>query len=74
MAVPRKDNYLITLLPGDGIGPEIIVKAFAQDPHATRGAFVVGDVGVLRRAVHVLDGALRWPVIELENAAEASNG
>ena len=54
-----------------GIGPEIIVKAFAQDPQATRGAFVVGDVGVMRRTVHALSGASRWPVIELENAAEA---
>ena len=23
MAVPRKDSYTVTLLPGDGIGPEI---------------------------------------------------
>ena len=68
---PDRQALAITMGDPCGIGPEIIVKAFAQDPHATRGAFVVGDVGVLRRAVQVLDGALRWPVIELENAAEA---
>ena len=68
---PDRQALAITMGDPCGIGPEIIVKAFAQDPHATRGAFVVGDVGVLRRAVHVLDGASRWPVIEIEKAAEA---
>lgn len=55
-----------------GIGPEIIVKAFAQDPQALQGTFVVGDVGVMRRAVQVIhaDAAL-WPVIEIEQVAEA---
>jgi len=33
-----------------GIGPEIIVKAFAQRTQITRHAFVVGDLGVMRRA------------------------
>lgn len=56
---PDRQALAITMGDPCGIGPEIIVKAFAQDPQATRGAFVVGDVGVLRRAVHVLDGASR---------------
>ena len=27
MVVPRKDSYKITNLPGDGIGPEVMVEA-----------------------------------------------
>jgi 4-hydroxythreonine-4-phosphate dehydrogenase len=68
---PDRQALAITMGDPCGIGPEIIVKAFAQDPQATRGAFVVGDVGVMRRTVHALNVASRWPVIELENAAEA---
>ncbi len=65
---------ILAITMGDpcGIGPEIIVKAFAQDPQATQGAFVVGDVGVVRRAVLAVHGASqRWPVVEIEQASEA---
>lgn len=62
----------ITMGDPCGIGPEIIVKAFAQDPQALQGAFVVGDVGVMRRAVQVVHaGTAPWPVIEIEAAAQA---
>jgi 4-hydroxythreonine-4-phosphate dehydrogenase len=62
----------ITMGDPCGIGPEIIVKAFAQDPRATQGAFVAGDVGVFRRAFFAVQGASqRWPVVEIEKASEA---
>jgi len=62
----------ITMGDPCGIGPEIIVKAFAQDPQVTHGAFVAGDVGVLRRAVLAIHGASqRWPVLEIEKASDA---
>ncbi|HEX6708154.1 MAG TPA: 4-hydroxythreonine-4-phosphate dehydrogenase PdxA [Albitalea sp.] len=54
----------ITVLPlaitqGDpcGIGPEIIAKLF-RDPVAAAGCFVVGDVGVMRRAAAITGGLL----------------
>jgi 4-hydroxythreonine-4-phosphate dehydrogenase len=39
-----------------GIGPEIIAKAYLAEPALLRGCFVVGDLGLMRRAVGVLDG------------------
>jgi 4-hydroxythreonine-4-phosphate dehydrogenase len=67
----------IAISMGDacGIGPEIIAQAFRR--HALPGAFVVGDVGVLRRAARLTsqapaDGcADALPVVEIESAAEA---
>ena len=46
----------IAITMGDpcGIGPEIIVKAYLQDPLALRGCFVAGDVEVMRRTVSML--------------------
>lgn len=64
----------ITLGDPAGIGPEIIVKAFRDAPEATRGAFVAGDVGTLRKASQALaaDGRPGWPVLEIESVAEAA--
>lgn len=39
-----------------GIGPEIIAKAFQAEPQLLRGCFVVGDVGLMRRALALLAG------------------
>ncbi len=47
---------LITLGDPAGIGPETIVRAFAEAPDATRDSCVVGDVGVVRRAAHLFPG------------------
>ena len=47
----------ITLGDPAGIGPETIAKAFRDTPDATAGCFVVGDVGVMRRAVGYATGA-----------------
>lgn len=46
----------IAITQGDaaGIGPEIIVKAFAQAPQLLRGCFVAGDLACMRRALHLL--------------------
>lgn len=45
-------NLPIAITIGDpaGIGPEIIVKAFNQEPELTQNCFVVGDVATLQRA------------------------
>ena len=50
MAVPKKDEYVITLLPGDGIGPEIIsatipsLNAVAVK-HGFKVSFREADIG-----------------------------
>ncbi len=56
-----------------GIGPEIIVKAFRDAPHLTRGCFVAGDVATLRAACLALTspGQLAWPVAQIESASDA---
>lgn len=48
----------IALTMGDacGIGPEIIAKLFRSAPAS--GCFVIGDVGVMRRAVRLTGGGL----------------
>jgi 4-hydroxythreonine-4-phosphate dehydrogenase len=40
----------LTLGDPAGIGPEILLKAFAQAPEVLRGCFIVGDLGTLARA------------------------
>jgi 4-hydroxythreonine-4-phosphate dehydrogenase len=63
----------ITLGDAAGIGPEIIVKAFRDVPEVTRGCFVVGDAGTLRRAAHLVCGAgeISLPVALIDTPAEA---
>ena len=63
-----KRPIAITMGDPAGIAPEIIAKAFRDAPDITQGCFVVGDVGVLRRALEVIRGdALPWPVAVLED-------
>ena len=52
----QQQPIAITLGDAAGIGPEIIVKAFRQQPALLRGCFVWGDVGSLRRACAQLSG------------------
>ncbi|MDM0045433.1 4-hydroxythreonine-4-phosphate dehydrogenase PdxA [Variovorax dokdonensis] len=40
----------ITMGDPAGIGPEIVVKAFRDQPELTRAAFVAGDLGCMRKA------------------------
>ena len=63
----------ITLGDPAGIGPEIIAKAFRDDPAALRGCFVAGDVASVRRAAQWLrtDGQVDIPVAELTSPQQA---
>jgi 4-hydroxythreonine-4-phosphate dehydrogenase len=63
----------IVITPGDpcGIGPEIVARAFCQAPESTQGCFVAGDVGLMRRAMALLQSIPTFPVCEIESAAEA---
>ena len=62
---------LLALTMGDacGIGPEILVQAFRGGAPETRGAFVLGDLGVLRRAAGFCGGLL--PLARIERPADA---
>ena len=63
----------ITLGDPAGIGPEIIARAFRDAPELTRGCFVAGDLGLVRRAAQALD-APGWPALPvalIEAPAEA---
>jgi 4-hydroxythreonine-4-phosphate dehydrogenase len=48
----------LALTMGDpaGIGPEIIVKLFRDEPALVRGSVVVGDASAMRRALRTLQG------------------
>ncbi len=50
MAFALSQPLLLTMGDAAGIGPEIIVKAFAAAPTEMQGCVVAGDVGVMRRA------------------------
>ncbi len=49
-----------------GIGPEIVARQFLGD--GATGCFVVGDVGVMRRAAALVGGML--PVVRIESVAD----
>ncbi len=61
----------LTMGDASGIGPEIVAMALARG--AVPGGFVVGDVGVMRRAAVVVAASERvsLPVAVLERAADA---
>jgi len=65
----------IAVTMGDpaGIGPEIIVRLFAEAPELAAGCFVAGDVAALRRAAQSLaaDGVPAMPVAEIDASAQA---
>jgi 4-hydroxythreonine-4-phosphate dehydrogenase len=62
----------ITIGDPAGIGPEIIAKAFAQEPELLRGCLVAGDVACLRRGVAAAAaGAVPWGVATIGSPAEA---
>jgi 4-hydroxythreonine-4-phosphate dehydrogenase len=64
----------ITLGDPAGIGPEIIAQAFAQAADLTRGTFVVGDLGCVRRGARIA-AAGRPPlaVAHIQDSAEAAD-
>ena len=63
----------IAITPGDpcGIGPEIIARAWCTTPELTRGCFVAGDVGLMRRAMALVEPSVPYPVCEIETPAQA---
>ena len=62
----------ITLGDAAGIGPEIIAKAFRQQPELLRGCLVWGDVGSMRRANSQLSaGGITYPIAVIAHPAEA---
>ena len=69
MSAPRLP---IVLTPGDpcGIGPEIIGRAWREQPALVRGCFVAGDVGLMQRAL-ALTGPADVPVVPIATAAQA---
>jgi 4-hydroxythreonine-4-phosphate dehydrogenase len=63
----------ITMGDAAGIGPEIIVKAYQQQPALLQGSFVVGDIATMRRATNLLASAGQpaWPVAEISSPQQA---
>ena len=64
----------ITLGDPAGIGPEIIAKAFRDQPDALRGCFVAGDVASVRRGAQCVqppDVQVGLPVAEIDTPAQA---
>lgn len=61
----------MVLTMGDpaGIGPEILAKAFRDQPDLMHGSVVVGDVEVMRRAAQVVGGLM--PVAELDSLSDS---
>ena len=63
----------LAITPGDpcGIGPEIIARAWCDAPDVTRHCFVAGDVGVMRRAMALVQASPAFPVCEIATPQEA---
>ena len=63
----------ITMGDAAGIGPEIIVKAYQQQPALLQNSFVVGDIATMRRAANLLTSAGHpiWPVAEISHPQQA---
>lgn len=63
----------IAITPGDpcGIGPEIVARAWCQAPELTQGCFVAGDVGLMRRAMALVQKVPAFPICEIESPADA---
>ena len=62
----------VTMGDAAGIGPEIIALCYQDHAAKMRGSFVVGDVGIMRRATRlVAKDALPWVVAQLTQPDEA---
>lgn len=63
----------IVITPGDpcGIGPEIIARAWHDAPDVVAGCFVAGDVGLMRRAMALLQPVPAFPVCEIDAPEQA---
>lgn len=69
-----KNSKPIAITQGDsaGIGPEIIAKAFRDQPALLQGCFVAGDVATLRRGAHAIlqSGDCHLPVAVITSPQE----
>ena len=72
MTEPKKRPVLITMGDAAGIGPEIIVKAWRDQPSDVAGCIVVGDVATMRRAAAITANPLALPVAEFATLADFS--
>jgi 4-hydroxythreonine-4-phosphate dehydrogenase len=63
----------LAITPGDpcGIGPEIIARAWRDAPDVTHHCFVAGDVGVMRRAMALVQASPAFTVCEIATPQEA---
>ena len=63
----------LAITPGDpcGIGPEIIARAWLEQPALLQGCFVAGDVGVMERALALLGGPASLAVHAITAPAQA---
>jgi 4-hydroxythreonine-4-phosphate dehydrogenase len=64
----------IAITPGDpaGIGPEIVAKAFRDAPDVMAGCFVLGDVGLMRKAAELVGGIAVRPLTALKEVKASS--
>ena len=75
MSAQRSDLPLaITMGDPAGIGPEIILKAFVQQPERMKHCFVVGDLAVMRLHAQLLGLTLALVPIESASQAQAVQG
>jgi 4-hydroxythreonine-4-phosphate dehydrogenase len=69
-----KHPIAITLGDAAGIGPEIIAKAYREQPELLAGCFVWGDVGSMRRATALLQGGgVAQPLAQIRTPQDAWN-
>ncbi len=64
----------ITMGDAAGIGPEIIVKLYQNQPTLSRGTFVAGDVLTMRRAsalVANVSDTVQLPVVQVQSSGES---
>ena len=68
------EPILITMGDAAGIGPDIVAKAFRDEPALMSGCVVAGDVAVMRRATQrtVAPGSCAMPVAVLGTLADAA--
>jgi 4-hydroxythreonine-4-phosphate dehydrogenase len=72
VSVAQVKTVAITMGDAAGIGPEIVAKAFRDEPQVTRGCFVAGDMAIMRRAAQAIRGkGVDLPVALIDLPAEA---
>jgi 4-hydroxythreonine-4-phosphate dehydrogenase len=71
---PLNKPMAITMGDAAGIGPEIIAKAYLEQPALLRGCFVWGDVASMRRACKLLRGnGMPYPLAQIGSAQDMAD-